>query len=176
MTIRTSIGPWSGPPAHLRFHASSACPWDRCDTKHPSHQAERLSSAKQADARVVEIASARGERSGGAYGLDDVVDGLAGCGGVGFVVSRDSWVVALATRWRLLVDSVAMWSCFCFHPASFPVSAVRTISGLPLRLVRDAACCIALFASTNSSMKLPRLRAVDALARASSWTRGGRLP
>ena len=70
--------------------------------------------------------------------------------------SIDSWVVALATRWELLVYSVAIWSCAGCHPAVFPVSAVRTMSGLPLRLVRDAACCIDVFAATNSSMELAR--------------------
>ena len=32
----------------------------------------------------------------------------------------DSWVVALATRWKLLVDSVAIWSCFAAIPSAFP--------------------------------------------------------
>jgi hypothetical protein len=53
---------------------------------------------------------------------------------------------------------------------------VRTISGLPPRSVRDGACCIDAEPSRKSSMKLPRDRAVDELARYSSRERGGRLP
>jgi hypothetical protein len=54
-------------------------------------------------------------------------------------------------------------------------SAVRTISGLPSRLVRADACCIDVFATPYSSTELARLLAVDEVARASSRERGGRV-
>jgi len=44
-------------------------------------------------------------------------------------------------------------------------SVVRTISGLPLRLVRADACCIDVFATAYSSTKLARWRAVEEVAR-----------
>src|SRR5215207_4563058 len=111
----------------------------------------------------IDTGSARAEWLRAPYRRHDVVDCLAGCGGVGFVVEKR------------LVDSVAICSCadLCF--ASFPVSAVRTISGLPLRLVRADACCIDVFATPYSSTKLARWLAVEELARASSRERGGRV-
>ena len=66
--------------------------------------------------------------------------------------TNDPWVVSLATRWRLLVDRVAKWSWAERHASSFPVSAVRTISGLSFRSVRAAACCIEVEPWRNSSM------------------------
>ena len=123
---------------------------------------------------VVLIALARDERAASAHGGDDVMNCLAG-GGVGLVLMSES-SVAFACRWRLLVDSVAMWSCFDCHCSSvFSSSAVRTISGLPLRLVRADACCIDVFATAYSSTELARCRAVEELARASSRERGGRV-
>lgn len=59
--------------------------------------------------------------------------------------------MALATRWRLLVDSKA----WLYAPAPIavsrraPVSAVTTLSGLPLRFPIDDAPCIAVDPSTN---------------------------
>ena len=61
------------------------------------------------------------------------------------------------------------------------IIVVSLVSGdddqrLTVEVGQGRACCIAAFASTNSSMKLPRWRAVDELARASSREHGGRLP
>src|SRR3954466_11005025 len=70
-----------------------------------------------------------------------------------------------------------MWSCFVCHWASvMPSSAVTTISGLLPRLVRDDASCIDSSASARYSVtKLRMCLAVEALASASAWARGGRL-
>lgn len=116
---------------------------------------------------VVDTSSARGQRLRVAYCRDHVMNCLAGCGGVR---SRSDPWVASPCRWRLFVNNVARWSCFdCRSSAPF-LSAVRTISGLPLRSVKDAASCIDADPE-NSSMKLPRWRAVEELARASSRDR-----
>jgi hypothetical protein len=51
------------------------------------------------------------------------------------------------------------------------------MSGFLPRVVRDDACWMDVFASaTYSLMELARLRAVEALASASSWAHGGRVP
>ena len=98
---------------------------------------------------------------------DNVVNCLDCCGGVGFVVDERfvGW-----WRWRhgrrVLVDSAA-WP-YAPSPvavASCPVTAVTTMSGLPLRFAIDDACWIAVDPSTDSSMKLLRWWAVDELAR-----------
>jgi hypothetical protein len=103
---------------------------------------------------VVDIASARGERVGGAYGRDDIVNCLAGCGGVRFVVQKrcvggvDAAVEAVDRQ----CGQVAIYRrCF--------LTAVRTMSGLPSRLVSDEACSIDADPSIDSSMRLPRWRA-----------------
>jgi hypothetical protein len=111
--------------------------------------------------------SVRGELVGGAYGGDDIVSCLAGCGGVRFVVDKrcvGGVNVTVETVGRQCRQVVLLRLPFVV----VPLSAVTTMSGLPLRSVRDAACCIDADPSTASSMKLPRWRAVEALARASS--------
>ena len=50
------------------------------------------------------------------------------------------------------------------HFASCPVSAVRTMSGFPLREAKEDACCIDLDPSRNSSMNLAGWRAVEEFA------------
>jgi hypothetical protein len=106
----------------------------------------------------------------------DATTSLAGCGGVGLVLGERLVGSGLGDTWRLLVESFAIWSCGDCHFASCPVSAVRTMSGLLSRLVKEDACCIDLDPSRNSSSQLARWRAVEELARASSRERGGRLP
>jgi hypothetical protein len=110
-------------------------------------------------------------------GGDDIVSGGAGCGGVGFVVDerlvRGGLGDTVDTVGRQRGQVVLRQLPF---RVVWPVSAVRTISGLPPRSVRDDACCIDAEPSRKSSMKLPRDRAVDELARYSSRERGCRLP
>ena len=99
------------------------------------------------------------------------MSGGAGCGGVGFVVDerlvRGGLGDTVDTVGRQRGQVVLRQLPF---RVVWPVSAVRTISGLPLRSVKDAASCIDADPE-NSSMKLPRWRAVEELARASSRDR-----
>src|SRR6478735_2765790 len=71
-----------------------------------------------------------------------------------------------------------MRSCLDCHSGSdWASSAVTTMSGLLPRVVRADACCMDVFASARYSlMELAMLRAVEALAFASSRVCGGRVP
>src|SRR5215213_4583190 len=71
---------------------------------------------------------------------------------------RDTEILSSSTVRVALRGGAARADC---HFASCPVSAVRTMSGFPLRLVKEDACCIDLDLSRNSSMKLARWRAVE---------------
>ena len=161
-------------------------------------QAERLSSAKHAQARValpelgfpaVRLSGAMTRRSSRRRHCISAEGAAGRCVPPRRRRELPGWLRRSRLRRRRAMrgwrqrDGGDCWStawpggpAAACHCASCSLSAVRTMSGLPPRLVSDAACCIDAFASRNSSMKLARLRAVDALARASSRERGGRVP
>jgi len=124
---------------------------------------------------VDDIASARGARVGGAYGRNDVVNCLAGCGGVGFVVQKrcvGGVDVAVEAVGRQRSEVVLL---------RLPFIVGVSIGGeddkrLTVEVGQGRRWCTEADPSTDSSMKLARCRAVEELARASSRERGGRLP
>lgn len=80
--------------------------------------------------------------------------------------SRAVWPAPDTVRCKLLVDSLASWSCAAGHPVCCPRPAVTTIKGFPLKSVSVWACVKAAGSSDHSARWLLNSRAVA--ARASS--------